>query len=166
MSTADSFGAKGTLRVGHDSYTIYRLSAVHGDGLEVDSLPYSLKVLLENLLRSENGSDITADDVRVLAGWDADADPSEEIQFSPARVIMQDFTGVPAVVDLATPIMASEDFSWMLRRVPGAMVFLGTQPPGAAEPEPIHSTRMMLDETQLATGAALHAAFALRVLAG
>jgi aconitate hydratase len=109
MSTADSFGAKGTLQVGDDSYTIYRLSAVHGDGLDVESLPYSLKVLLENLLRSENGSDISADDVRALAGWDADADPSEEIQFSPARVIMQDFTGVPAVVDLATMREAMKD---------------------------------------------------------
>jgi aconitate hydratase len=109
MSTADSFGAKGSLQVGDDTYTIYRLSAVHGDGLDVESLPYSLKVLLENLLRCENGSDITADDVRALAGWDAGADPSEEIQFSPARVIMQDFTGVPAVVDLATMREAMKD---------------------------------------------------------
>src|SRR3546814_11868798 len=65
------------------------------------SLPYGLKILLENLLRSENGTDITADDIRALAGWDANADPSREISFTPARVILQDFTGVPAVVDLA-----------------------------------------------------------------
>src|SRR4051794_28212312 len=105
MSSVDSFGAKGTLDVGDRSYRIYRLSAVRGEGLPddaVDSLPYSLKVLLENLLRTEDGANITADDIRALAGWDADADPSKEIQFTPARVIMQDFTGVPCVVDLAT----------------------------------------------------------------
>ncbi|MDX6300679.1 MAG: aconitate hydratase [Nocardioidaceae bacterium] len=105
MSSVDSFGAKGTLDVGDRSYRVYRLSAVQGEGLAddaVDTLPYSLKVLLENLLRTEDGANITADDIRALAGWDADADPSKEIQFTPARVIMQDFTGVPCVVDLAT----------------------------------------------------------------
>ena len=101
-SSQDSFGAKGTLDVDGKSYEIYRLSAVEGEGLDVDSLPYSLKVLLENLLRTEDGANITADDIKALAGWDADADPSKEIQFTPARVIMQDFTGVPCVVDLAT----------------------------------------------------------------
>ena len=74
-----------------------------------DSLPYSLKVLLENLLRTEDGADITADDIRALAGWDADAEPDKEIQFTPARVIMQDFTGVPCVVDLATMREAMAD---------------------------------------------------------
>ena len=98
----DSFGAKSTLDVGGKSYEIFRLDAVTGDGLDVESLPYSLKVLLENLLRTEDGANITADDIRALAGWDADAEPSNEIQFTPARVIMQDFTGVPCVVDLAT----------------------------------------------------------------
>ena len=98
----DSFGAKGTLEVGEKSYEIYRLDAVSGDGLDVASLPFSLKVLLENLLRTEDGANITADDVKAIAGWDADADPDQEIQFTPARVIMQDFTGVPCVVDLAT----------------------------------------------------------------
>ena len=102
MSSVDSFGAKGTLDVDGKSYEIYRLSAVTGEGLDVDSLPYSLKVLLENLLRTEDGANITEDDIKALAGWDADADPSKEIQFTPARVIMQDFTGVPCVVDLAT----------------------------------------------------------------
>ncbi|MBA3719571.1 MAG: aconitate hydratase, partial [Nocardioidaceae bacterium] len=92
----DSFGARGTLEVGSRSYEIHRLAAVTGDGLDVDTLPYSLKVLLENLLRTEDGENITADDVRALAGWDADAEPSREIQYTPARVIMQDFTGVPA----------------------------------------------------------------------
>ena len=105
----DSFGAKGTLDVDGKSYEIFRLDAVTGEGLDVDSLPYSLKVLLENLLRTEDGANITADDIRALAGWDADADPSKEIQFTPARVIMQDFTGVPCVVDLATMREAMAD---------------------------------------------------------
>jgi aconitate hydratase len=98
----DSFGAKATLEVGDRSYEIYRLDAVSGDGLDVASLPFSLKILLENLLRTEDGANITADDIRALAGWDPEAAPSKEIQFTPARVIMQDFTGVPCVVDLAT----------------------------------------------------------------
>jgi aconitate hydratase len=105
MSNVDSFGAKGTLDVGDQSYEIHRLDAVTGDGLPADavrSLPFSLKVLLENLLRTEDGANITSEDILALAGWDADADPSKEIQFTPARVIMQDFTGVPCVVDLAT----------------------------------------------------------------
>ena len=102
MASQDSFGAKSTLSVGDQDYEIFRLDAVTGEGLDVDSLPYSLKVLLENLLRTEDGADITADDIKALAGWDADAQPDKEIQFTPARVIMQDFTGVPCVVDLAT----------------------------------------------------------------
>ncbi len=109
MSTVNTFGAKDTLEVGGSTYTIYRLSAVAREGLSVDSLPYSLKILLENLLRTEDGADITAADVRALAGWEADADPSKEIQFTPARVIMQDFTGVPCVVDLATMREAMAD---------------------------------------------------------
>jgi aconitate hydratase len=102
MASKDSFGAKGTLEVGDQSYQIHRLSAVTGDGLDVESLPYSLKILLENLLRTEDGADVTADDVRAVAGWDPEADPDKEIQYTPARVIMQDFTGVPCIVDLAT----------------------------------------------------------------
>ncbi len=102
MASQDSFGAKSTLSVGDRDYEIFRLDAVTGEGLDVDSLPFSLKVLLENLLRTEDGADITADDIKALAGWDADAQPDKEIQFTPARVIMQDFTGVPCVVDLAT----------------------------------------------------------------
>jgi aconitate hydratase len=101
----DSFGAKGRLDVGGTAYEIFRLSAVDG----ADRLPYSLKILLENLLRTEDGANITADDVRALAAWDAEAEPSKEIQFTPARVIMQDFTGVPAVVDLATMREAVRD---------------------------------------------------------
>ena len=99
MSTStDSFGAKGTLEVGDNSYEIFRLSAVPG----TEKLPYALKVLAENLLRTEDGANITADHIRAIANWDPSADPSVEIQFTPARVIMQDFTGVPCVVDLAT----------------------------------------------------------------
>ena len=109
MASKDSFGAKSTLDVDGKSYEIFRLDAVTGDGLDVASLPFSLKVLLENLLRTEDGADITADDIRALAGWDADAEPDKEIQFTPARVIMQDFTGVPCVVDLATMREAMAD---------------------------------------------------------
>ncbi len=109
MPSQDSFGAKSTLDVNGKSYEIFRLDAVTGEGLDVSSLPFSLKVLLENLLRTEDGADITADDIRALAGWDAEAEPSREIQFTPARVIMQDFTGVPCVVDLATMREAMAD---------------------------------------------------------
>ncbi|WP_315097451.1 aconitate hydratase AcnA, partial [uncultured Cellulomonas sp.] len=98
VGSKDSFGSKGTLEVGDASYEVYRLSAVPG----VERLPFSLKVLAENLLRTEDGANITADHVRALAEWDPDAQPDTEIQFTPARVIMQDFTGVPCVVDLAT----------------------------------------------------------------
>ena len=94
----NSFASAGTLEVGDASYEIYRLSAVEG----VDRLPYSLKILLENLLRTEDGVSTTADHVRALLSWDSSSEPDTEIQFTPARVIMQDFTGVPAVVDLAT----------------------------------------------------------------
>ncbi|GMA31441.1 aconitate hydratase AcnA [Litorihabitans aurantiacus] len=98
MTTVDSFGAKGTLEVAGSSYEIFRLNAVEG----ASKLPYSLKVLAENLLRTEDGANITADHIRAIAAWDPDAQPDTEIQFTPARVIMQDFTGVPCVVDLAT----------------------------------------------------------------
>lgn len=98
MSSVDTFGSKGTLEVGGNAYEIFRLSAVEG----LERLPYSLKVLAENLLRTEDGANITADHVRALAQWDPQAEPDTEIQFTPARVIMQDFTGVPCVVDLAT----------------------------------------------------------------
>ncbi|MGX4689224.1 aconitate hydratase AcnA [Streptomyces sp. JNUCC 63] len=96
--SANSFDARSTLQVGDESYEIFRLDKVEGSA----RLPYSLKVLLENLLRTEDGANITADHIRALGTWDAKAQPSQEIQFTPARVIMQDFTGVPCVVDLAT----------------------------------------------------------------
>jgi len=103
--SVNSFDARSTLQVGSDTYLIFRLDAVEGS----DKLPYSLKILLENLLRTEDGANITADQIHALASWDPTAEPSEEIQFTPARVIMQDFTGVPCVVDLATMREAMAD---------------------------------------------------------
>jgi aconitate hydratase len=98
QQSIDSFGSRGTLEVGDASYDVFRLSALDGS----ERLPFSLKVLLENLLRTEDGANITAAHIRALAGWDPSAEPDTEIQFTPARVIMQDFTGVPCIVDLAT----------------------------------------------------------------
>ena len=95
----DTFGARSTLTVGGNDYEIFRLDAV-SDG-HVARLPYSLKILLENLLRHEDGRDVTRDDILALANWDPKAEPSTEISFTPSRVVLQDFTGVPAVVDLA-----------------------------------------------------------------
>ena len=95
--TGNSFGSRANLAVGGTSYQIHRLDAVDG----ASELPYSLKILLENLLRTEDGLNVTGDHVTALAHWDPAAEPDTEIQFSPARVIMQDLTGVPAVVDLA-----------------------------------------------------------------
>ncbi|MCK0111783.1 aconitate hydratase [Ornithinimicrobium sp. F0845] len=103
--TTNSFGAKGTLQVGDASYEIYRITDLEGAA----NLPYSLKVLLENLLRTEDGQNITADHINALAQWDETAEPDTEIQFSPARVLMQDFTGVPCIVDLATMREAMAD---------------------------------------------------------
>jgi aconitate hydratase len=97
MTNPDTFGARATLTAGDRDVTIYRLDKVEGS----ERLPYSLKVLLENLLRNEDGHHVTAEQVRALASWDPNAEPDTEIQFTPARVIMQDFTGVPCVVDLA-----------------------------------------------------------------
>jgi aconitate hydratase len=94
----NSFGAKDTLRVGQDEYEIFRIDAVPG----YEKLPFSLKVLLENLLRTEDGANITSSHVEALGSWDPSAEPNTEIQFTPARVVMQDFTGVPCIVDLAT----------------------------------------------------------------
>jgi aconitate hydratase len=98
VSTIDSFASKGRLEVDGRAYEIHRLSAVE----RAQRLPFSLKILLENLLRTEDGANITAEHVRALADWDPAAEPDQEIQFTPARVVMQDFTGVPCVVDLAT----------------------------------------------------------------
>jgi aconitate hydratase len=97
MSKVNSFGSADLLKVGSKEYRIFKLTSV-----ESKTLPYSLKVLLENLLRTEDGANITAEHINALVNWDPSAEPDVEIQFTPARVIMQDFTGVPCVVDLAT----------------------------------------------------------------
>jgi aconitate hydratase len=116
-SSVDSFGARGTLDVAGTQYEVYRLGALAGEAPGAADLPFSLKVLLENLLRTEDGANITADHVRALANWDADAEPDTEIQFTPARVIMQDFTGVPCIVDLATMREAVVDLGGDASRV-------------------------------------------------
>jgi len=105
VASLDTFGAKSQLDVGDASYEIFTIDKVAGH----ERLPYSLKILLENLLRTEDGANITAAHIRALGGWDAEAEPSVEIQFTPARVLMQDFTGVPCVVDLATMREAVRD---------------------------------------------------------
>jgi aconitate hydratase len=108
VSAKDSFGAQATLEVGDREFEIHRLDALQ-QRFDVARLPYSLKVLLENSLRLEDGTSVTSDDVEAIASWDAKAEPSVEIPFQPARVLMQDFTGVPAVVDLAAMRDAMEE---------------------------------------------------------
>ncbi|KAG4065362.1 hypothetical protein HA402_006724 [Bradysia odoriphaga] len=98
VSTVNSFGAQSTLTVGSTDYEIFRIDTVPG----FEKLPFSLKVLLENLLRTEDGANVTKAQIEALGSWDASAEPNTEIQFTPARVVMQDFTGVPCIVDLAT----------------------------------------------------------------
>jgi aconitate hydratase len=97
----NSFGSQATLQVGPDAYTIFRLDAVYKSYPAAARLPFSLKILLENLLRTENGLSVTAEDIKAIATWEATAEPSQEIAFTPGRVLLQDFTGVPCVVDLA-----------------------------------------------------------------
>ncbi|HEX9801200.1 MAG TPA: aconitate hydratase AcnA [Thermoanaerobaculia bacterium] len=97
----DTFGSRDTLDVGGESFRIARLDALVRRGHDLSRLPYALRILLENLLRREDGSVVTAEDIEALAAWDPQAEPSREIAFMPARVLLQDFTGVPAVVDLA-----------------------------------------------------------------
>ncbi|AMM20935.1 aconitate hydratase [Frondihabitans sp. PAMC 28766] len=105
MSDVNSFESKSTLTVGEKSYEIYRIDAVPGH----DKLPFSLKVLLENLLRTEDGANVTESQIKALGSWVPTAEPDTEIQFTPARVVMQDFTGVPCIVDLATMREAMAD---------------------------------------------------------
>jgi aconitate hydratase len=109
----NSFGSRARLSVGDASFDYFRLDAIDG----ADRLPFSLKVLLENLLRTEDGKNVTEAQIRALAGWKADAEPDTEIQFTPARVVMQDFTGVPAVVDLATMREAVADLGGDATRI-------------------------------------------------
>lgn len=127
--SVDSFGAKDALKVDGISYAYYRLGAVPGQ----EKLPFSLKILLENLLRAEDGVNVTKEDIAFLGDWDAAAEPDHEIQFTPARVIMQDFTGVPCVVDLAT-----------MRE---AMVELGGDP---ARINPLSPAEMVIDHSVIA----------------
>ena len=98
MTAVNSFGAKDTLSVDGTEYEIFRIDKVEG----FEKLPFSLKVLLENLLRTEDGANVTSEQIQKLGSWVPTADPDTEIQFSPARVVLQDFTGVPCIVDLAT----------------------------------------------------------------
>ncbi len=98
MASKDSFGSRGSLTVGAETYEIFRIAAVEGSS----RLPFTHKVLLENLLRTEDGANVTHETIAAIGAWDPSAEPTEEIQFTPARVVMQDFTGVPVVVDLAT----------------------------------------------------------------
>ena len=97
MSKIDSFGVGRELKVGNESYRIFDISK-----LDAKTLPYSLKILLENLIRTEDGANVTSSHIQSILDWDPKAEPNTEIQFTPARLIMQDFTGVPCVVDLAT----------------------------------------------------------------
>ncbi|MFJ7957609.1 aconitate hydratase AcnA [Streptomyces sp. NPDC096319] len=140
--SANSFDARSTLRVGDKSYEIFKLDKVEGSA----RLPYSLKVLLENLLRTEDGANITADHIRALGSWDSQAQPSQEIQFTPARVIMQDFTGVPCVVDLAT-----------MRE---AVAALGGDP---AKINPLSPAEMVIDHSVIADKFGTNDAFAQNV---
>src|SRR3954471_2544931 len=112
----NSFEARDTLKVGGSEHTIFRLDALQSK-YDVARLPFSLKVLLENLLRTEGNGSVEADDIEKLARWDAKAEPSEEIAFTPARVVMQDFTGVPAVVDLAAMRDAMADLGGDAARI-------------------------------------------------
>jgi aconitate hydratase len=142
MASLNSFGARDTLRVGDQEFEIFRLSAVAG----AERLPYTHRVLLENLLRTEDGANVTAEQIRALGSWDPSAEPSEEIQFTPARVIMQDFTGVPCVVDLATMREAMRD--------------LGGDP---AKIEPLNPAELVIDHSVIADYFGRNDALALNV---
>jgi aconitate hydratase len=113
----NSFGGRSILKVGEQEYEIFRLAALAAAGFAIDRLPYSLRILLENLLRTEDGINVSADDIRALAGWQPHAPPEREITFSPARVLLQDFTGVPAVVDLAAMRDAMADLGGEPKRI-------------------------------------------------
>ena len=116
MTAENSFDARAELEVGGRAYEIYRLDALQST-YDVARLPFSLKVLLENLLRNEDGVGIRREDIEALATWDHSAEPSKEIAFTPARVVMQDFTGVPAIVDLAAMRDAMADLGGDASRI-------------------------------------------------
>jgi aconitate hydratase len=129
VASIDSFGARTTLEVGGNSYTIYSLSALPN----IDQLPFTHRILLENLLRTEDGANVTAEQIRTLASWDPQEANPREIQFTPSRVVMQDFTGVPVVVDLAT-----------MRE---AMIELGGDP---SKIEPLNPSELVIDHSVIA----------------
>ncbi len=129
MDSVNSFNARGTLQVGAASYEIFRVSAVEGSA----RLPFTHKVLLENLLRTEDGANVTHETIAAIGNWDPAAEPSQEIQFTPARVILQDFTGVPVVVDLAT--------------MRDAMVELGGD---VSKIEPLNPAELVIDHSVIA----------------
>src|SRR5579862_3591972 len=99
--SSNSFGARATFKVGNKEYELYRIDALDKQGISTRHLPFSLRILLENLLRTEDGRNVTKDEIRALAAWNKHSKPEKEIAFTPSRVLLQDFTGVPAVVDLA-----------------------------------------------------------------
>jgi aconitate hydratase len=99
--SVNSFGARATFKVGNKEYELYRIEALDKQGISTNHLPFSLRILLENLLRTEDGRNVTQEEIRALAAWNKNTKPEKEIAFTPSRVLLQDFTGVPAVVDLA-----------------------------------------------------------------
>jgi aconitate hydratase len=101
LMSLNSFGARATFKVGNREYELYRIDALDKQGISTKHLPFSLRILLENLLRTEDGRNVTKEEVRALAAWNKNSKPEKEIAFTPSRVLLQDFTGVPAVVDLA-----------------------------------------------------------------
>ncbi len=133
QSHPNSFKSQSTLTSGSKAYGIFRLKALEATGADLSKLPFSLRILLENLLRHEDGRTVTADDIRFLASWDAKAEPSREIAYMPARVLMQDFTGVPAVVDLA----AMRD----------AMRALGGNPDAIKKINPLQPAELVIDHS-------------------
>src|SRR3954469_23863515 len=96
----DSFKSRSTLQVGPKEYEIYRIDALDQQGISTKHLPFSLRILLENLLRTEDGRNVTAQEIRALTSWNSQSKPDKEIAFTPSRVLLQDFTGVPCIVDL------------------------------------------------------------------
>src|SRR5512140_156832 len=113
----DSFHSRSKLAVGGKEYEIYRLDALDKQGISTKHLPYSLRILLENLLRTEDGQNVKKEDIRALAAWNKKSKPDKEIAFTPSRVLLQDFTGVPAVVDLAAMRDAMAQLGGQPRRI-------------------------------------------------
>ena len=107
--SVNSFSSRSTLKVGNKEYEIYRLDALDKQGISTKHLPFSLRILLENLLRTEDGRNVTKEEIRALANWNSKSKPEKEIAFTPSRVLLQDFTGVPCVVDLAAMRDAMQD---------------------------------------------------------